>query len=125
EMFELNFEHVGPSAFGRLVVRERIIAEWPGVSFAPEAVHERIDELDQRASVKLCGQLAYQIAECLLEEWVVKAWLIASGRVPQISLCRGAVFLITEDQINFRYIIQNKIRKGRVMRVVRGTHLDA
>src|SRR5262245_47303904 len=108
-MFELNFEHVGPSALRRLVVRERIIAEWPGVSFAPEAVHERIDELDKRTSVKLCGQLAYQLAECLLEEWVVKPWLIACVRVPQISLRRGAVFLIIEDQINFRYIVENKI----------------
>ena len=50
-MFELDFEHVGPGALGSQVVRERIVAEWPGVPFTPEAIHKGVNTLDERIAI--------------------------------------------------------------------------
>ena len=51
-MLELDFEHVHPGPLCCLIVRERIVAERPGVPFTPEAVHEGIDILDERVAIE-------------------------------------------------------------------------
>ena len=51
-MLELDFEHTNPSTFCRLIIGKRIVAEGPRMSFSPKAVHERVDEFDQRVAIQ-------------------------------------------------------------------------
>ena len=89
-MLELDFEHIGPGALCCQVVRERIVGEWPGVPFTPEAVHEGVDELDERIAIEFRRQLANQFFECLLKKRMVIPGLITRVRVLQKSFpCSG------------------------------------
>src|ERR1700678_4743407 len=84
--FELHFEHVGPGALSRQVVRERIVAERPGVPFAPESIHERIDIFDDRIAIEFRRQLSNQFLKCLLKKRMVIAGLITRMWILQKSL---------------------------------------
>jgi len=55
-VLELDFEHIHPRPLCCLVVRERIVGEWPSVTFSPEAVHESVNELNLRIAIEFCRQ---------------------------------------------------------------------
>src|SRR4029453_9492553 len=74
-VLELDFEHARERALRRLPIRKRMVGEGPGMALAPEAVQERVHVLDERAAVELGGQESVQLAEGVLEEGMVVAWL--------------------------------------------------
>ena len=78
-VLELDLEHAHERALRGGVVRERVVRERPGVPLAPEAVHEGVDVLDERAAVELGREQRVQLAERLLEERVVVARLLVEG----------------------------------------------
>ncbi len=55
-------------ALRRRPIRKRMVGEGPGVALTPEAVHEGVHVLDERAAVELRGQERVQLAEGVLEE---------------------------------------------------------
>ena len=91
-MLELDFEHIDPGALCRQVIRERIVGEWPGVPFTPEAVHEGVDKLDERVAIELRRQLANQLFECLLKKRMVIPGLITRVRILQESFACSDCF---------------------------------
>src|ERR1035438_9795192 len=98
-MLELDFEHIRPGALCCLVIRERIIAKWPGVPFTPKTIHEGIDKLDERIAIEFRCQQANQFLECLLKKRMVIPGLITRMRVLQVSLRFLTAFPIAQDQI--------------------------
>src|SRR5579871_5962867 len=122
-MFELDFEHADPGAFGCQVIRKRIVGEWPCVPFAPKAIHERVDVFDERIAVEFRSQKTDKFLECLLKKRMVVAGLIARMRVVQKSFSRGLAFLIARlEQIDLRYFFKDKIGESRFALVVRSAH---
>ena len=80
-MLDLDFKHIEPGALCRLVIRERIVGEWPSMAFAPEAVHEGVDELNERAAIEFGRQETNQFLERLLKKRMIIPRLITRMRV--------------------------------------------
>src|SRR3954469_17186282 len=96
-----------------------MVGEGPYVSLAPEAVHERVHVLDERVAIELRGQERVQLAESVLEERVVVAWLRITLAVPG----RPALPLAAA-QANHRHLVEDEIGKGRLVDVGIA-HLDS
>src|SRR6201995_1064787 len=52
EILNLHFHHANPRSLSGLIVRKWIVRKRPCVPFAPESIHEGVDELDLRTAVK-------------------------------------------------------------------------
>ena len=67
---------------------------------------------------------SYQLSECLLEERMIKARLIARILILDKSRCR-LLFLFVGNQFNSRYFVEHKIRQRWLVLVVGSAHLNA
>jgi hypothetical protein len=87
-----------------------MVGEGPGVALTPEAVHERIHVLDERAAVELGGQQRVQLAEGVLEKWVVVARL-------EVPLCvaRWPALPLAAAQPDHRHLVEDEIWQGRLV----------
>src|SRR6185312_16622018 len=125
EVLQLHFEHLDPGTLGGLVVRERIVAEGPGVAFTPEPIHKGVHELDVRAAVKFAGKLDDEVAEALLKKGIVKAGLVARVGVLQVSLGGGAIASAGKNEIDLGDAVEDKVGQRRRVRIVGSAHLNA
>jgi len=94
------------------------------VSFAPEAIHEAVNELDVEIPVEFRGHRADQIFESLLKERIIKARLITGVRIAEVSFRGRFAFGRAEDEVDFRNLFENEIGQRRRVRVVGGAHLN-
>jgi len=120
-VLQLDFEHANPRALRCRIVGERIIAEGPGVSFAPEAIHEGVDVLDVRTPLNSAGEKPTSSRKTL-EERIVKPRLISRVRFFQISVGGRPIFVLprTKSTLGTR---SAQSRESRCMRIIRRAHL--
>src|SRR6185437_12888610 len=123
-MLQLHLKHGFPCPLRSRVIGKWITGERPGVTFAPEAIHECIHALDGWVAVEFRRQQSYKFAEGLLEEWMVISRLKMCPRVFEVSYVRRMAGFPVAHQLHHRNLIQHEVRKRRRVEVIRSGHLD-